>query len=1138
MNKKIKITLIENLIRFMGRKNFKRNASLACLSVFMVVNTSTGVMAMTMEDMDKIPINIAAENNKDSLKQNLEQKLKPYGVLKNGISNNEEIIQAKTLAEAKVDDVSLLKPSEEKRVDTKAVEAQRNYTLKELSAMSYQEMVNTIASLEWRNIDGLFKYSADSQEFYGDRARVKYIIEALDTRAKTFTGTNNNGIPTIVEVLRSGFYLGYYNTELSYLNDRNFKDLCLPALNSMIDNPNFKFGNKLQNGVVESFGSLIGNASSSVEIVNKSAALLRDYKINIEIYGTDLSKANAIYGVIKGISYDLTSAAYGKDPATMPYYGKIDTFINELKEIALMKNTSSGNQWLVNNAIYQIGELGVFHSNQKMAIGLLTDVMDTSNKYSEKFFIAAERIDYLYKGINSRGENINYTQLQEEGYNKYLPNKYTFDNGSIVMQVGSNVSEEKVKRLYWAAKEVEAQFFRNIGSDKVLEAGNKDNVLTIKIFNSPSEYKMNQYLGNVSTDNGGIYIEPIGTFYTYERTIHESIYSLEELFRHEFTHYLQGRYLVPGLWGQGPFYENEDLTWFEEGSAEFFAGSTRTEGVKPREAIVNQLAKEEANRFTLSQTISSGYNSGWQFYNYGFALVSYMYNNDMESLNKINDYVINTDIKAYRNFISQLKVDSNKNVEYQQYMQQLIGDTTIGTPLVSDSYTKVHPKRTIEEISSDIVSISRISGVNQDKTYSADFNTFKISGKYVGGTSKGRLQDNNEMNQKANEMLKNLLLKGWTGYETVTCYFTDYKVVNGKYEYNLVFKGLLNDSSVNPENKIPTASIDAPDNVEVNKTVLFSADKSADSDGFIVAYDWDFGDGSTSSTKNPTHSYNKEGNYVVTLKVTDNKGAIGETTFNIKASKTSGENGITSEVEPNNDYNQANYFIANNKDVTGTIQNANDEDTFAFEVDNAGEVDIKITGNSSKITWIVSKENDLDNYVCWKQYTEGDISKGSFSATPGKYYIKLYSTDETIENGNYGININGIKSYNNDPEVPSNITEVEPNNSFESANVAIYNNIDAKGKLPTGGDTDVFYFDVDTASNVNIKVGSTQQGYTWIVCKSDNLNNYVCWSQNSEVDGTSGSFKAAPGKYFIKLYSLNNSSSVDYTIKVDGIRQR
>ena len=631
----------------------------------------------------------------------------------------------------------------------------------------------------------------------------------------------------------------------------------------------------------------------------------------------------------------------------MPYYGKIDTFLNEFKEISLMNNVSSGNQWLVNNAIYQVGKLGVFHSNPKMVIEVLTDVMDTAPKYSEKFFVAADTIDYLYKGINSRGENINYAQLQEEGYNKYLPNKYTFDDGSIVMQVGDNVSEEKAKRLYWAAKEVESQFFRVIGNDKVLEAGNKDDVLTIKIFNSPSEYKVNQYLGDVSTDNGGIYIEPRGTFYTYERTTEDSIYSLEELFRHEFTHYLQGRYLVQGMWGKGPFYEKEDLTWFEEGSAEFFAGSTRTEGVKPRKAIVSQLAKDEASRFTLSKTVSSGYNSGWEFYNYGFALVSYMYNKEMWSLNEIDDSVIKNDITSYRNFISQLKADSNKNREYQQYMGQLIADTTIGTPLVSDSYTKTHAKRTIEEISSDIVSVSGISGETQEKTHSEDFNTFKISGKYVGGTSKGRLQDTAEMNQKANEMLKNLSSKGWTGYETVTCYFTAYKVVDGKYEYNLVFKGLLNDDS-GEENKVPTANIDAPDNVKVNKLISFNSDKSVDTDGYIVSYAWNFGDGSTSSDKNPTHVYKQEGNYVVTLKVTDNRGATGEATFNIKVNPAYDVGGITSEEEPNNTYAEANGFIVNDKDVTGVIENDDDDDVFVFQVDKDSKIDIKITGNLLK----------------------------------------------------------------------------------------------------------------------------------------------------------------------------------------------
>lgn len=73
------------------------------------------------------------------------------------------------------------------------------------------------------------------------------------------------------------------------------------------------------------------------------------------------------------------------------------------------------------------------------------------------------------------------------------------------------------------------------------------------IYNSPEEYKLNRTLYGYSVDNGGIYIEGIGTFFTYERTPEESIYSLEELFRHEFTHYLQGRYLVPGLFNEGDF---------------------------------------------------------------------------------------------------------------------------------------------------------------------------------------------------------------------------------------------------------------------------------------------------------------------------------------------------------------------------------------------------------------------------------------------------------------------------------------------------------------------------------------------------------------------------------------------------------
>ena len=45
------------------------------------------------------------------------------------------------------------------------------------------------------------------------------------------------------------------------------------------------------------------------------------------------------------------------------------------------------------------------------------------------------------------------------------------------------------------------------------------------------------------------------------------------------------------------------------------------------------------------------------------------------------------------------------------------------------------------------------------------------------------------MSDVADKMLKNLSDLEWTGYDTVTCYFTDYKVVDGKYNYNL--RGVL-----------------------------------------------------------------------------------------------------------------------------------------------------------------------------------------------------------------------------------------------------------------------------------------------------------------------------------------------------------
>jgi len=81
-------------------------------------------------------------------------------------------------------------------------------------------------------------------------------------------------------------------------------------------------------------------------------------------------------------------------------------------------------------------------------------------------------------------------------------------------------------------------------------------------------------------------------------------------------------------------------------------------------------------------------------------------------------------------------------------------------------------------------------------------------------------------------------------------------------------------------NQLPVAHASAtPDNGTAPLSVDFSSAGSADPDGTIAGYLWQFGDATPNSTDaNPNHVYTAAGNYTATLTVTDNGGATGSTT--------------------------------------------------------------------------------------------------------------------------------------------------------------------------------------------------------------------------------------------------------------------
>ena len=79
--------------------------------------------------------------------------------------------------------------------------------------------------------------------------------------------------------------------------------------------------------------------------------------------------------------------------------------------------------------------------------------------------------------------------------------------------------------------------------------------------------------------------------------------------------------------------------------------------------------------------------------------------------------------------------------------------------------------------------------------------------------------------------------------------------------------------STPPPNQPPTAAFTAtPAGGSPPLTVTFDASASADSDGSITSYQWDFGGGTTGTGRTVEHTFNQSAAYTVGLTVTDNRG--------------------------------------------------------------------------------------------------------------------------------------------------------------------------------------------------------------------------------------------------------------------------
>ncbi|MEV4432839.1 collagenase [Streptomyces sp. NPDC049585] len=333
----------------------------------------------------------------------------------------------------------------------------------------------------------------------------------------------------------------------------------------------------------------------------------------------------------------------------------------------------SPNDWVARDAVNEYGRLSQIDGLKSEIGSSLGGVLDTVVR---TFGQGSEAWGKVVTWLNELGQCKQYGVCKTDIERRLFPYTYTYDNGGI--KVRTALPRETVDRLYYASKQVKAQYHRVLGTDQPL-AGDTNSTLNIVLYASRQDYEIyHPLLTGMDTKNGGIYIENGATFYTYERRVpQDSTLTLEELFRHEYTHYLNGRWAVPGSFGEGPWYQGDRTTAMDEGTAEFFAGSTRDDGVKVRKSLVQGIINDTANggpRMSVDQLLHAEYErDGFRFYNYAGTFFEFLWNERPSQLREMYGYLRANDVAGFDSWRSRMGRDWYVQRDYNAFLDKQIG---------------------------------------------------------------------------------------------------------------------------------------------------------------------------------------------------------------------------------------------------------------------------------------------------------------------------------------------------------------------------------------------------------------------------------------------------------------------------------
>jgi len=290
---------------------------------------------------------------------------------------------------------------------------------------------------------------------------------------------------------------------------------------------------------------------------------------------------------------------------------------------------------------------------------------------------------------------------------------------------------------------------------------------------------------------------------------------------------------------------------------------------------------------------------------------------------------------------------------------------------------------------------------------------------------------------------------------------------------------------------------------------------------------WDFGDGTTSTVQNPSHTYANPGNYNITFTANSDIGCGSSTTFpvivntipvadfssNIVCANTNTSLTDQSTIV-NGTIDTYEWDILNDNTINYTTQDA----THVFTSGGTYDVELSVTttdGCSNTTLQTVDV-----NYVPVPSFTSDSVCIGSVSTLTDASTITnstISNVNWTFGDGNTGIGSPGTNIYPNAGDFTAQIDVTTTQGCTASTTDNVY-----VRELPVANFTidDACYYNAVTTNNTsNISIGTMT--YAWDFGDSEPINNTISPNHNY----------ASAGVYNVTLTATSNFSCVHSLVK-------